>query len=304
MNERTCPACGETVSADRGAATCPRCGERLARAAPSLALPTFEAVPYHAAPGASVVGVVLMLAAGLAAALVMGALASTIGQFVYFIFVFPLAIGLGVGLPMMGAGKVAKMHSPIAAGLLGLWCGVVAMVTMHVVDYLWLRTKLPAGVDLSFVEFLHLRAEAGVVLAGNLNLGYYGSILYWLIEVAVVAGIVFACCLGQACQPFCPRCELWKKETTYGPYRGSPQAAKELVEAGRVARLALGQEDEGPMLELVVAVCPGCREEGTIDVKLQKVAVTKEGRTATELCHVTYPGEALGVLRSGNAVEE
>jgi hypothetical protein len=67
-----------------------------------------------------------------------------------------------------------------------------------------------------------------------------------------------------------------------------------------VVHLARRDKDEGALVELLVAVCPGCREEGTIDVKLQHLTLTKDGKSTTELCHTTYPGHTLAALGPSN----
>ena len=308
MNPRTCPDCRAEVPDTAGTA-CPACGATLppADGTPPIAVPVelppvpaFEARPYQASNGGSGLGIGLMMLAGLVAAGLIGVLASVIGQVFYLIILFPIVIGLGVGFPMAFAGKLAKVHSVPVATLVGLWCGVVAMFVMHFTDFLLFAAGLPAGVDLSFLDFMDLQATAGVEIGRTgkgINLGYTGSVVYWLIEVGVVALIVAGLGVAQAESPFCVPCEQWKSAQVYGPFFADEAAAKAHVEAGRVGELArLPEADD--TLKLTVAVCPECRSDQEIDVKLLKIKKTKDGVSASDVCHVTYPGEALRVIRA------
>jgi hypothetical protein len=48
---------------------------------------------------------------------------------------------------------------------------------------------------------------------------------------------------------------------------------------------------------LSVAVCPVCRDEGPIEVKLEQIKKNDKGEESREeVAHVVYPGEALAEL--------
>jgi uncharacterized protein YbaR (Trm112 family) len=247
------------------------------------------------------VGLFVTFIVGMIAAVVMGLIASAIGQLFYLILIFPVVIGFAVGMAMSMAARLSKMHSVAAGGVIGFFCGVVAMLVVHFSDYLWaLGAGLPP--DVTFPEFMHLQATEGVQIGrrgGGINLGYTGSFIYWGIEMLAVAVIVFALGLAQASSPFCVECNAWKKARTYGPFRGEPGEAKAFVEAGDVAQLGVAG-DPGPgggvTLRLIVSVCPHCRTDGPVEVRLQKVTKTKEGESTSELCHTTYPGDVVALI--------
>jgi hypothetical protein len=95
----------------------------------------YSAKPYHSDGGFSANGLLLTTAAGVAVAISMGVVAAIVGQFFYAIFIFPLVIGAAVGAAQVWAIQHTKVRTPLACGAAGLIAGVVAVVTIHAVDY-------------------------------------------------------------------------------------------------------------------------------------------------------------------------
>jgi hypothetical protein len=101
--------------------------------------------------------------------------------------------------------------------------------------------------------------------------------------------------VGGAAQPFCPRCDSWKDDTTLGRLTGDPERAQKALEKGKIDALADHEPDRahGHLL-LSMSHCKFCRHRSTIDVKLQQVTKNDKGEEEKkELAHVTYPGEAI-----------
>lgn len=282
---------------------------------PSPSLPRFETIPYRPDGGFSSAGSAFMVAAAMVAGLVLGLIASVIGQWFYLVLLFPALIGLGMGAICKFAIRLGKVRNPLVAGLAGFMGGCMAMLTMHYCDYHRsmdeLEQKLP-GVrqHLGFWRFMDLQATQGVTIgratAGNkdkgMNLGYTGSIIYWLIEVLIVAGIAYAMARSFAAEPFCRQCRDWKESRVVGGVSIDGQVAAQALGDGDLTTFFqhVQKPDEASPPHVVhAAVCKGCGTSGTIDVKVSKTSTNDQGQVEfTEVAHVTYPGEALAVIEA------
>jgi hypothetical protein len=76
---------------------------------------------------------------GVLVAVVTGVVAAIVGQFFYAVFIFPLFIGAAVGGAQKWAIRHTKIRNPLVCGAAGLVAGVVAVTTMHYVDYINFR---------------------------------------------------------------------------------------------------------------------------------------------------------------------
>jgi hypothetical protein len=270
--------------------------------------------PYKADGGFTIVGLPILFGILTVAAIILGGLAGLISQWFYLVLVFPMAIGFG----LFGAGwlgnYVAKMRNVGIGFLAGLFASCVALGTMHFVEYRNTiekvaqearqnNPKMPPGEEqalrsISFPQYMNLAAKAGVTIGrrgGGLNLGYWGSWIYWSLELIGVAVLALIGTVGGAAQPFCPRCESWKDDKTLGHLTGDPEHAQKALEKGKIESLA--HHEPGPSrghLLLTMSHCKSCRHRSTIDVKLQRVTKNDKGEEEkSELAHVTYPGEAI-----------
>jgi hypothetical protein len=160
-----------------------------------------------------------------------------------------------------------------------------------------------------FPGFMHRMAEHGVRIKGShdfgnndrgMNLGYYGSFIYWGIEVLIVAGIAFAVMRKGAAAPYCRMCDQWKVNRPLGSLHQPAEAAVEALRDGDIGRFVQSQPQVGGGDVLVIAaVCPNCGQSGTIDLQMQLVTVDSKGqKSLNTIAHSTYPGEALPVLET------
>jgi hypothetical protein len=166
----------------------------------------------------------------------------------------------------------------------------------------------------SFPAYMDYQATNGVTIQRvghggandrGTNLGYIGSLIYWGVEVLIVAVVAFVIMMGAAGQPFCRECQAWKQQRKLGTltFRPGDVGAAQLVSAlgsGEVTRLIdyNPSPGDGP-LHLSASVCPKCRDQGPIDVKLlHKYKTAKNEERSKELLHVTYPGEAFRALEA------
>ena len=102
-------------------------------------LGVYGARPYHSDGGFSIQGLALTTLVGVLVAVVMGVVAAIVGQFFYAILIFPVFIGAAVGGAQTWAIRHTKIRTPLVCGAAGLVAGVVAMATMHYVDYINFR---------------------------------------------------------------------------------------------------------------------------------------------------------------------
>lgn len=279
---------------------------------PEMPAPRFEVSPFQPDGGAPPGGLALLLGGMLMAAVVLGFLTSMIAQWFYLVLVFPF--GLGMALGAAGAVLVYKgrIRNPMLACLAGLLGGVLLMGSMHYFDYIRLQRKMQAAlggaaVNLNGFTFLHyidFMAKQGVTIGkvgqkNPINLGYYGSIIYWAVEAAIVAGCAAAMTRSRTFEPYCSACGVWKEEKPLVTLAGADSAAATAaVLSGELARIlphSLSPQPTGLLVK--VAACPHCGADGTVDVQLANLAANDKGEVSTKkLAQVTYPGAMLTCL--------
>ena len=150
--------------------------------------------------------------------------------------------------------------------------------------------------------YLDLQAYYGVTIGkpgqsgdSGINLGYYGSYIYWLIELLVVAGITYAMVRGATQEPFCADCEQWKNPKVLGFFAAEPALATAAVQSGNLAKIRQTKPtQEITNVRLTAHACDGCVDKGEADLKLEHLTTDKEGKVqANTLAHTTYPAAAL-----------
>ncbi len=319
--------------------------------APSVApvLPShvrFDATPYVPDGGFGVVGLVMLFLGLAVAGIVMGVITFYVSKLIYFILVFPMVIGVvigGIGAFLVKRGKV---RSPWVAGAAGLLAGILAMLTVHFLQYrsflderevalagnmimknagkqgrnLMLNLAVPAGPERdrikreldveSFPEYIDFAAHEGVTIQhgagrqGGMNLGYYGTYIYWIVEALIVGCIVFGMTRKPAQEPFCTLTNDWKVahcgDNFLVPIEvGSATAAAALKEGdlGKLAEIkAQGANSTGQTepVRLYVLASPNHFEQCMLEAKLVKFVTGKQGKQEEkELAVATYPASAL-----------
>lgn len=277
--------------------------------------PRFEALPYAPDGTSPPLGLALTLGGGLAAAVLVGYVVSFIAQWFYLVVLFPFFIGAMLGGVGMFFIKVGKLRNPLLAGIAAGLSGVMAMGTMHFADYQRFLDNVHqkiAIVDrgelekrISFARYIDFMATEGVTISRTghndkgMNLGYVGSYIYWLVEMAIVAGVAWAMMRKAAAAPFCVDCNSWKNERPLAMVTvPTEDMAVRAIQEGDVVSL---MQCAGPVqpvgLLLKTAVCPHCGAEGEVDVALERVTKNSKGQQQTNmLTRATYPGEVLSFL--------
>lgn len=152
----------------------------------------------------------------------------------------------------------------------------------------------------SLASYIDFAAHEGVELkrgAGNgINLGYWGSYIYWGLEALIVAGIAFGLMQGAAAEPFCGDCLVWKRSETWGPL-SHPEAVEHSLREGRIERFEFDPAAAGPQVEVTVYRCPTCEEGGDLDVRVERLTRNSKGEVQrTRTLQATYPAEAYAAL--------
>jgi hypothetical protein len=272
----------------------------------------FVALPYRPEGGCSPGHLPGFFAVLLLGGMLVGWVASALGQIWYLVFLFPL--GMGIALAVLGNAvcRWARLRNPTVAGLGGLLAGAAAILAMHAADHQAARRLIQARPDTvpallrerldedhSLRGYLDATARIGLTISGRsgegINLGYSGTHLYWALELVVVGGLALFGARAAATRPFCVGCGHWKAERLLSVLNEAPDLVPTL-RRGLLEDLGSHRPpaDKGD-LTLSVAVCPFCGTESPVDVRLERLAGNK-GRTAAEVVHLTYPGEALPVL--------
>lgn len=301
MSSTTCPTCRSAITAPErtrdGTVSCGACGHTFTPSADGSPPPDpkpqrqFPVLPFTASRGGPAYALGVAAFGGLFAALVFGVAAAFVRSAFWIVMVFPLLhgvlVGAGVGIPA----RLTKCRYQKGLALVGAACGVVSYFVVHYVFYLAF-VGAPNAPQVGFWEYMDLRATEGVRFgkAGN-GIGYTGSIIYWAFEAIVTAAgaaALAAVCVGS---PFCEGCNRWKRKRQLGPYRVEPGYAVPAVANGIPTGLLVPADGKKSVV-VALYVCPGCAEEGTVDVKL--TGTHQDGKKMmTWNGFVTYPGEAL-----------
>ena len=272
---------------------------------------TYQPEKHRSDGGFRLAGLPLLFGTLFVAAAGLGWLASFIGQWFYLIFLFPLVIA--VSLVIVGAkiGQWTHLRNGFIAGIAGLFAGVVSITSMHYFDSVRyfdtpeVKQKFaalpPETRPSTFPRYMDLMAIQGVGIGKDgLNLGYFGSWIYWGVEMLLVAGFTFYALIGGTQEPYCSSCERWKVYRELGTLRQKGDRAKECLESGDLpGLLKLEPSPTGGDLVLSVGECPVGGGDCPITVKLESVTINaKKEVEKKELLEMTYPGEAIADLEA------
>jgi hypothetical protein len=167
-------------------------------------------------------------------------------------------------------------------------------------DPLWLRALQVE----SLFDYLDFQAENGVEIGrgvggggqGNINLGYVGSYIYWLIEAGLVAGFAFGIMKASAAEPYCIACSQWKRPYMMGFY-ANPSEIHAALKEGRLEQWTPTELGSEPLAKVTLTNCPTCLDEAPIDVVVEQVTKNKKGEVATKrLGRLTYPAGSFAPL--------
>jgi hypothetical protein len=160
----------------------------------------------------------------------------------------------------------------------------------------------------NMLDYMNLEAERGVQLKGHasssgdgINLGFYGSYIYWGIEVLIVAFITFAMVKGAAQEPYCAACDRWKNVSHLGYFASDPATASQAVRSGDLNAMRQANATfKSTPLRVSAATCVNCPPgQGAVDLNLESITLDNKGKEQKQtVAHATYPAEAMPYLTS------
>jgi hypothetical protein len=245
---------------------------------------------YAGTPGGSAGGVLVALVFGLIGAAVLGFAAAFIHQYFWLVLVFAALYGLALGgIVGLGAwvGKCRLKGGVIAAGAV---TGLAGAFLLHYFGYQLAIRDLPALGFLSFTQYLDFRCIVGVSI-GSLNLGYTGTIIYWLAEAAVIVIASAAVAPWPIKKPFCAGCNVWKTKRSLGKFRLDAPRAVQAVAAGQPAAM-VAPATTNDQVTVAVYSCPKCGDANGVEVQVSGTQGTGESAVTMTVC-VSYPGAAV-----------
>jgi uncharacterized membrane protein len=158
----------------------------------------------------------------------------------------------------------------------------------------------------SFAQYMVWSAHQGVEIgsvsrtAGSSNLGFTGTIIYWLVEGLIVAGFPIFMTRSATSMPYCEACNEWRQETVLGTVHALPRSVSQAVTSGELGDLHTLAETSNREARIKVFTCPHCEPDQRQDVVVQVEEVTYYKRQPQYrlLSSTVYPLEALGDLNA------
>jgi hypothetical protein len=236
--------------------------------------------PYKPSNIAPANGIQLLLLSSIGGAVVGGAVLGFIAQFVYLILLFPAVLGGAVGFAASIGVKSGKVRNPAIAGAVALLAGVVSYGSMNYVQYLTFRQSFAKEMiseslateqnsdkaiddflqqevkNSGFIGYMQFSAKQGVQISrsgrsSGIKLDQTFTLIYWLIELAIIEGLAVWLATSAAKEPFCEQSQDW-----YG--EAEPFASADLADQDRLVE-ALNSDNyvqAGTMLKDIGEIAP------------------------------------------------
>ncbi len=176
-------------------------------------------------------GVAILAASSLVSGVTIGGATAFIGKFIYFIVLFPMAMGFATGSVLGFAVKKGKIRSPITALGLGLLCGLVTYGSLKYGQYINFQQEVVTVMEREynvtdknlakeqidtilqdktgssgFVGFLKISAQEGITISGRgsskITIKDNFAYFLWLIELGIVGFLAASMPFKSANEPF------------------------------------------------------------------------------------------------------
>ena len=234
-------------------------------------------------------GLVVMLAFGGVAGVVLGAAYGYLDQFnpiVYINFLATLLFGAGMALAARFGVRNGKVRSPLLAALVGIIIGVIGMYSAWVfwINALSVRSKqavwaFDPGRLWSIMQAI---AQHGAWSLKGTNVSGAALWIIWAIEAAIVIGICTVKCRSYAREPYCEECGAWAEPAFGGLRAGRCDDARSLrmqLEAGNLGALsALPSPTTDRFSEIKLTMCPECQKVGYLSVAAVTIVAGRKGK--------------------------
>ncbi len=248
-----------------------------------------------------------------------GGLTFLVSQLIYLIIMFPVIMGiLGGGLNALAIDK-GKVRNPLVAAGFGLLMGLSIYGSMNLGNY-WLfknvinkeakainnelsQSEIDSRLDeyllsktgqKGFIGFMKFSAQQGTQISkvtsqsNSFKLDETGTYIYWLLELGLTEGLIFAMSFGASKKPFCESCDQW-----YPPeqYLGNVQKLSEdnFVNLIKQENYSQGGKLVNPLaltyppnLRITCQCCPNCSNSDTV-VNIHKHTLGSKGEFNSNL---------------------
>jgi hypothetical protein len=252
-------------------------------------------------------GLAVLLLFAVAGAAVLGAGVHFVGRAIYFILIFPLLWGFVLGYVLSSGVRIGKCRNVSLAVILSVLSSAASYGIFHVLENAKVRSDIAgalrdesgrpvpqagAVVDAflrerygqsGFWGLLRFRAEAGMNLSrrgrggdtGKPMIHGTGMYVYWLVELAAIAGCCVLLPMGAARAAFCEACLEWYvKKDVAGVAAGKEDEARRSLAGKDFA--AFGTCVGAGSAVLALEKCPKC-SGSEVRALLETVSVDKKG---------------------------
>lgn len=232
-------------------------------------------------------GLVMMLVAGGASAVVLGAVygyAVAFNPFIYINFLATIIAGLAVGWTIGFAAKLGKVRNLLVCGLVGL----VAGLAFEYVQW-WATLRFfdadPSLADPAQIwgQIMQLAAFEPWALMGGISPGPVGFKAIWGLEAVLIVGACALMAAGAGSDPFCERCESWTVvDQTIKPFDfiSDPATLMARIERGDLEVLKAFERVEVNQQRysaIELRTCPSCQGLRLASVKNIEIEQEKDG---------------------------
>ena len=160
----------------------------------------------------------------------------------------------------------------------------------------------------NFLEYIDYAAQEGVSIGKGgqqgINLGYYGTLTYYVVEMLVIAGVALGIAKSAASEPFCDECNQWEENKEIARFLVKNDRLNGWVESYQKGHPVARSEVEslapdGANVAVSISRCMNCGANVPLEFKMEAITLDNKGNeTRTQLTHLTFPGEAEAVLQA------
>jgi predicted translin family RNA/ssDNA-binding protein len=265
---------------------------------------------YRPSNKVSFLGFQWLIGASLLGGLTIGGITFLLSLFIYFFFIFPVAMGTIGGKVMTHAIHKGKVRNPLLSSLFAGVSGLVIYSSLFWGAYWRFQQRFPQFISpleqeifhssgksideylqgktgrTGFLGYVKYSAQKAVVIReavqGDFAFNETLTWLYWLVELSIIEGIIITLSYSAAKEPFCEACDVW-----YG------QSERVGNVKGRFYRhfLTLIQDENyfkaaelvkanthlySPSIEVEFQRCPCCQTSDVV-MKLSRVGLNAQG---------------------------
>lgn len=247
-----------------------------------------------------VLGIPLMLIAGIGSAIVLGVVYAYVLAWIPIVYVSFLAtggFGALTGLIVGWSSRAAHVRNTMITGIMGLFAAALGMYVAWAFD----GTARFGGDEVPVLlnpvllkEYIAVFYENGFwgFGRGNANATVSGIPLglIWLAEAGIVIGLSFLISTGFASDhPYCEACQRWT-DRTEGFCKLTPPTDDDTVVEQLVAgdlnvlnRFQRSPENAAAFLRIDTAQCPDCSQCNWVTISLAQITVDKDGKENTSV---------------------